>query len=32
MPQKRTRKIFVNPDGHHWELVWMDTKAVPRHV
>jgi uncharacterized protein len=19
---------FYDPDGHHWEVVWMDPKAV----
>jgi hypothetical protein len=20
---------FCDPDGHHWEVFWMDPKAVP---
>jgi predicted lactoylglutathione lyase len=20
---------FYDPDGHHWEVVWMDPKAAP---
>ena len=20
---------FYDPDGHHWEVVWMDPKAIP---
>ena len=21
-------RTFTDPDGHHWELIWMDTAAV----
>jgi hypothetical protein len=21
-------KTFYDPDGHHWEVVWMDPKAA----
>ena len=20
---------FYDPDGHHWEVMWMDSKAIP---
>ncbi len=23
---------FYDPDGHHWELMWMDPRALQRHV
>ena len=23
-------RSFYDPDGHHWELLWMDEKAAPR--
>src|SRR3982751_6993626 len=22
---------FYDPDGHHWEVMWMDEKAIPPH-
>jgi predicted lactoylglutathione lyase len=27
MPET-SRKIFVNLDGHHWEVFWMDPKGL----
>jgi predicted lactoylglutathione lyase len=23
---------FYDLDGHHWEVMWMDSKAAPQHV
>jgi predicted lactoylglutathione lyase len=23
-------RSFLDPDGHHWEVVWMDMEAVDR--
>ena len=22
---------FYDPDGHHWEVLWMDPKGMPEH-
>jgi uncharacterized protein len=22
---------FYDPDGHHWEVIWMDPKGLPEH-
>ncbi len=35
MAQGNGRKIFVNlavhdPDGHHWEVLWMDPGAIEK--